>query len=344
VKNDNSRQWAFLPPLVPGDVLTAQARQVEAAGLAGIFVPQIYSSPFMGLGYCAAVTERVQLASGIAIAFTRSPFETAMTAMDLDRVSGGRFVLGLGTSIRAWVEGLFGEPSYGPPVAHMRETIELIRLIVAKSHTGELDRYDGEFHRHDWRIFQGPFAPPVRERIPIWLAANQPRLTSLAGEVADGFMDHPIHGVDWIAGRGRSALEHGLARAGRDRSDIHWNAWLWVAVSDDKRQAIEDCRGTVAFYAGMQQYEELFAADGFRAEACACQEHVERRDMAAAAGAVTDEMVERYVVIGNADACRRRMEKVWEVADSFCLVPPIGGLTPEQLAFYLDGIAETFYA
>jgi hypothetical protein len=152
MKNDNSRQWAFLTPFVPGDVLAAQARQVESAGMAGIFVPQIYSSPFMGLGYCAAVTEHVQLASGIAIAFTRSPFETAMTTMDLDRVAGGRFILGLGTSIRAWVEGLFGMPGYGKPVAHMRETIEVIRLVIAKSHTGELDRYDGEHHQHDWSV------------------------------------------------------------------------------------------------------------------------------------------------------------------------------------------------
>jgi alkanesulfonate monooxygenase SsuD/methylene tetrahydromethanopterin reductase-like flavin-dependent oxidoreductase (luciferase family) len=97
MRNDTSRQWALLTPLVPGEVLTAQAQQAEAAGLAGIFVPQIYSSPFMGLGYCAAVTERVQLASGILNAFASSPFEIAMTAMDLDRVSGGRLVLGLGT-------------------------------------------------------------------------------------------------------------------------------------------------------------------------------------------------------------------------------------------------------
>jgi alkanesulfonate monooxygenase SsuD/methylene tetrahydromethanopterin reductase-like flavin-dependent oxidoreductase (luciferase family) len=102
---------------VPGEVLTAQAQQAEAAGLAGIFVPEIYSSPFMGLGYCAAVTERVQLASGIVNAFASSPFEIAMTAMDLDRVSGGRLVLGLGTSIKAWSEGFYGMPGYGKPVA-----------------------------------------------------------------------------------------------------------------------------------------------------------------------------------------------------------------------------------
>ncbi|MGH2577185.1 MAG: LLM class flavin-dependent oxidoreductase, partial [Actinomycetota bacterium] len=126
MQNDVSRQWSFLTPFVPGEVLTAQAQQIESMGLAGIFVPEIYSSPWMGLGYLAGVTERVQLANGIQIAFTSSPFEIAMTAMDLDRVCGGRYVLGLGTSIKTWVEGFHGMPGYGKPVEHLRETVELI--------------------------------------------------------------------------------------------------------------------------------------------------------------------------------------------------------------------------
>jgi probable F420-dependent oxidoreductase len=344
VRNDNSRQWALLSPLVPGDVLAAQARQVEASGMAGIFVPQIYSAPFMGLGFCAAVTERVQLASGIAIAFTRSPFETAMTAIDLDRVSGGRLVLGLGTSIKAWVEGFYGMPGYGKPVEHLRETIGLIREIIAKSHTGELERFEGTYSKHDWSIFQGAFAPPVRERIPIWVAANQRGLTRLAGELCEGFIDHPAHGPRWALTEGRQALDEGLRRAGRDRSDIHWNSWLWAAVNDDRREAIEDSRSTIAFYAGMKQYEPMYAALGFEREARACQAAIERRDPAAAAAAVTDEMVEAFVFVGGPDECRKRLDEVWDLADSFCLVPPLSGLSPEKFGFYLQGIAETFYS
>ena len=75
MQNDISRQWAFLTPFVPGEMLTAQAQQVESLGMAGIFVPEIYSDPFMGMGFCAAVTSRVQIASGIKIAFASNPFE-----------------------------------------------------------------------------------------------------------------------------------------------------------------------------------------------------------------------------------------------------------------------------
>jgi probable F420-dependent oxidoreductase len=345
VENDVSRQWGFVAPFVPGEVLAAQAQQIEGIGMAGIFVPEIYSSPFMGLGFCAAVTNRVQLASGISNAFASSPFEIAMTAMDLDRVSNGRAVLGLGTSIKAWVEGFYGMPGYGKPVEHMRETIEVIRVVIEKSHIpGGLGRYEGKYHRHDWSTFLGAFAPPVRTEIPIWLAANQKRLTRLAGEVCEGFIDHPIHGVHWMLTHGQNALKEGLQAAGRDRSGIHWNAWLWVAVNNDRAEAINDARATVAFYAGMKQYEPMFAAMGFGQEAVACSDALERGDIPAWVGAITDEMAEHFVILGSADDCRKRVAEVWDVADSFCLVPPIGGLPPEKVMFYLGGIAETFYS
>jgi alkanesulfonate monooxygenase SsuD/methylene tetrahydromethanopterin reductase-like flavin-dependent oxidoreductase (luciferase family) len=287
----------------------------------------------------------VQLGTGIKIAFASSPFEIAMTAMDLDRLSGGRFILGLGTSVRAWVEDLFGMPGFGKPVEHLRETVELIRLIIAKSHIpGGLDKFEGKYHKHDWSTFLGAFAPPVREQIPIWIGANQKGLTRLAGEIAEGFIDHPIHGPQWALTHGREALDEGLKRAGRDRKDIHWNAWFWVAVNNDRTEALDDARATVAFYAGIKEYEPMFAAMGFGKEAGACCDALERHDMAAWVGAITDEMAEMFVILGSADECRKRVDEVWDVADSFCLMPPIGGLPPEKIMFYIGGIAETFYA
>lgn len=343
MQNDVSRQWALLTPFVPGEVLSQQAQQIEGLGLAGIFFPEIYSSPMMGLGFCAAVTQRVQLATGIQNIMAGSPFEIAMTAMDLDRVSNGRLVLGVGPSIKSWVEGFYGMP-YDKPVENTRETIELIRLIIAKGHTGELQTFDGKYHKHDWSTWLGPFAPPLREKIPIWLAANQNALTRLAGEICEGFIDHPVHGTKWMLSQGRDALDEGLRKAGRQRSDIHWNAWLWVAVNNDRTEALNDARATVAFYAGMKQYEPMFTKMGFGKEAQACSAALEQKDMANWVGAITDEMAETFVILGTPDDCRKRVEEVWDLADSFCLVPPIGGLPPEKIMFYIGGIAETFYS
>src|SRR3989475_11761263 len=102
--------WGVITPAVPPGVLAGQAKMYEQAGLEGLFAPQVYGPPFVPLAAAAAVTTRVKLASGIALAFARSPFETAMAAIDLDRISGGRFPLGLGGGIHAWSEGVFGMP------------------------------------------------------------------------------------------------------------------------------------------------------------------------------------------------------------------------------------------
>lgn len=343
MQNDNSRQWGVVVPFVPVEVLAQQARQMEAAGFAGIQAPQIYGPPWIPLAACAAVTSRVQLASGIAQAFVRSPFETAMAAMDMDQLSGGRFILGLGPTVQAWSEGIYGMPGYGKPVEHLRETIEVIRLIIAKSHTGELTTFEGKYWNFDWTEFQGAFAPPVREEIPIWVAANQMGLVRLAAEMAEGFINHPIWSIDWSVNRGLPTLQEALSKAGRDRSDIHWNAWHFVAINNDRAEAINDAKATVAFYAGVSQYEPFFVAHGYEKEAKACQAAVKQHQYATAgASAVTDEMAETFCVLGTPDEVRKKVEQVWDVADSFMLMPPLS-VPPDKFMFYLGGIAETFW-
>lgn len=332
--------WGTVTP-VPGPMLAMQCKMQEDAGLEGLFAPQVYGPPFVPLSAAAAITQRVKLASGIALAFVRSPFETAMAAMDIDRISGGRFVLGLGSSVQAWSEGFFGMP-YGKPLDHMREVVEIIRLVNAKAHTGELKTYEGRYHTHDWSHLQPP-AAPVRTDIPIWIAALRGPLIALGAEIADGVIGHPIWSVKWCTDQIPAYLKRGLDRAGKRRSDVEFNAWFWVAVNNDRKQAIEDARATVAFYGGAEQYEEYFAAHGFRDEARKLQEGVKRGDYVGVKHLVPDEMAETFVVCGTADEVRRKLEPVWDVADSVTLVPPAYALAPDKLMVYAGAIASTFY-
>jgi probable F420-dependent oxidoreductase len=335
------RYWGVVTP-VPAPVLTMQAKMAEDAGLEGLFAPQVYGPPFIPLAAAAAVTSRVRLASGIALAFARSPFETAVAAMDMDRISNGRFTLGLGASVRAWSEGMFGMP-YGKPLEHMREVVDIIRMVIAKAHTGELKRYDGKYHTHDFSHLQPP-AAPVRTDLPIWIAALRAPLISLAAEIGDGVLGHPIWSIPWATQKIPPALKQGLDRAGKRRSDIEFNVWLWVAVNNDRKQAIEDARPTVAFYAGAEQYEEFFSAHGFQTQARKAQEGVKRGDYLGVAGQMPDEMVETFVVCGPPDDVRKKIEPVWDVADSLTLVPPAYNLTPDKLVSYTGALASTFYA
>jgi probable F420-dependent oxidoreductase len=326
---------------MPAAMLAALARQAEDQGLTGIFAAQVYGPPWIPLAAAATSTQRLKLASGIAIAAARSPFETAMAAMDMDRLSDGRFVLGLGASVLSWSRGIFGAPEH-KPLAHLRETVEAVRHIVRNAHRG-LEPFRGRYYQADFAEFQGS-APPVREEIPVWVAALRGAAVRLGAEIADGVMGHPMWSIDWAVERIQPDLAAGLKKAGRKREDVELNLWLWCMPNVDEAEAVEDARPTIAFYAGIAQYESFFEAHGFRDEARRIQEHVRKRDLAAATKLVPDEMVRTFVLCGRPEDVQARVERAWTVADSLCLVPGVYGLTPEKLMFYSAETARLFYA
>jgi len=333
------KYWGFVRPM-PASLLVMLAKQAEDRGMQGLFAPQVYGPPFLPLATAAAVTERIQLASGIAIAATRSPFETAMAALDLDQISGGRFILGLGASVLSWSRGVFGAPEH-KPLAHLRETVAAVRHIVSGAHKG-LEPFEGDYFRADFRELQ-PTEPPVREEIPIWIAALRAPLVRLAAEVGDGVIGHPMWSIEWAVDRMGPEIEQALARSGRRREEIEINLWPWAAPNPDEREAIEDARPTMAFYGGVQQYESFFEAHGFLDVARRLQEGVKRGDYQSVAHLVPDEMVRTFVAVGEPDKVRERIERAWSLADSLCIVPPAYGLPPEKLLYYMGMIDKIFY-
>ncbi|MFV2090095.1 MAG: LLM class flavin-dependent oxidoreductase, partial [Pseudomonadales bacterium] len=282
----------------------------------------------------------LKIASGIAIAAARSPFETAMAAIDMDRISNGRFVLGLGTSVSAWSQGIFGAPEHRP-VPFLRETVAAVRHIVAGAHTG-LEPFEGSYFKADFKELQ-PTAPPVREQIPIWIAALRAPLVRLAAQVADGVIGHPMWSIEWTLDQMYPALLTALEKAGRSRDDIEINIWPWAAINADEAEAIEDSRPTMAFYGGIKQYQPFFEAHGFGAVAKQLQEGVRRGDFMSVAGLVPDEMVHAFVAVGEPDKVRERIARLEGVANSVCILPPVYGLSPEKAMFYTGTIAQTFH-
>src|SRR5947209_4153978 len=339
--NNKRRYWGLVGPTMPASVLAQVAKMQEDLGLEGVFAAQVYGPPWVSLAAAATATSRLKLASGVALAFTRSPFETAMAAIDLDRISGGRFILGLGPTVRSWCQGIFGMP-YGKPLEHLREAVEAIRLFISKSHTGELKNFKGKYYEMDFSEFQ-PLAQPLRTNLPIWLSVLRGPIIELGAEIADGIISHPIWSIQWATTTLPKHLKVGLERAGKQRSDIHVCCWFWVTPNQDVKQSIEDARATVAFYAGVEQYEEYFAAHGFRAEAKKLQEGVKRGDFRSVAHLVPDEMASTFVQTGTPEEVAKKIEPVWEFADSMCLLPPVLTLPPEKSLEYFATIAQTFY-
>ncbi len=334
------KYWGFIAPM-HAQLLAGVARHAEERGLEAIGAAQVYGPPFIPLAAAAAVTDRIKLATTIAIAAARSPFETAMAALDMDRLSNGRFILGLGSSVSAWTKGNFGAPDI-KPLKHMRETVAAVRHIIKGAHVG-LEPFEGEYFKADFQQMS-PIAPPVREEIPILIAALREKMTRLGAEVGDYISGHPMWSVEWATEKMGPAIVDELAKRGRARSEVEVNLCPWVAPNPNEAEAIEDARPTIAFYAGAEQYEPFFDAHGFKQEAQACQAGVKQGDFLSITKCVPDEMVRAFVAVGEPDKVRERVEPLWEFADSFSPAVPFYNMPPDKTMFYMQQVEGIFKA
>src|SRR5215210_7045705 len=175
--------------------LEEETRRAEAAGIECVWAPELFRSSVTQAAYLAAKTERIDVATGIAWAFTRSPFILAVTALDIDEMSGGRFRLGLGAGVRRLNE-TWHNAEYGKPAPHLREAVEATRLIMEKASSGEPIRYEGSYYDIDIKGWVRPH-PPARESVPIYTAAVQAGMARVAGDAADGLIGHPMCSLRW---------------------------------------------------------------------------------------------------------------------------------------------------
>jgi len=212
--------FATMDQRLPLSRVAAHAARAEALGCDGLSVPEAVHDGLLAAGAALRATTRIRVATGVLVAFARSPMAVALAAWDLAEASGGRFELGLGSQVRGNVEGRYGV-AWTPPVPRMREYVGALRAIFASFQTGAPLRYEGEHYR--LARLQPFFRPePLADpRIPTFLGAIGPAMTSLAGEVGDGLVTHPTSSAPRVLRElARPRFAHGAARAGRDAADL----------------------------------------------------------------------------------------------------------------------------
>ncbi|GAA1373428.1 LLM class flavin-dependent oxidoreductase [Catellatospora chokoriensis] len=350
--------------------LADAARRAEDAGAGVLWAPELHRSAPVTAAALAATTTRVGVGTGIALAFARSPMLTALSALDLDELSGGRFRLGLGTGVRRLIGDWHGMP-FDPPVARLRDTVAIIRAVVAGAYTGEPIEHTGEasIAVRGWRR---PY-PPVRERIPVYLAAMGPAMTALAGEIGDGWLSHelcpPGHLADTIlpvlrkgsarnrnrvtsagtaTGAGQATNTGPVTGAGTAASaatavlpgrtpEVVVSACC--SVDADPVVARDRARGVVGFYASVQTYADLFAeyADEQAAVVAARREG---RAAEALAEFVPAPMAAAYTLSGTRDDVAAGIARYDGLADAVKLSPPTHGLAPAQIRVAQNAIID----
>jgi len=247
--------------LTPGDVAQGQ----EAAGFAGTFSRESNNDPFLPLALAAESTSHIELGTAVAIAFARSPMLTAYSAHEVQAASNGRFVLGLGTQVRAHIERRYSMP-WGKPVARMREYIGALRAIWDSWRTGAPLKLAGEYYQHT--LMTPAFTPPPNDYSDpvVMLAAVGPAMVSLACQHADGIFTHPFASSEYLRSRLIPRINAQLAADHRSPGAFRIAASALVATGNSQselRVSIEQLRAKIAFYGSTPAYRPLLELHGW---------------------------------------------------------------------------------
>ena len=234
----------------------AHARAAETMGFDGIWVSETSHDPFLMSTLVAEHTSRVRMGTAIAVAFPRSPGTLAYLAWDLAALSRGRFVLGLGTQVKAHNERRFGV-RWESPVAKLREVILAMRALWDTWQTGARLNYRGQFFK---LTLMAPFfnpGPIAHPNIPIYIAGVNRGMCRLAGELCEGFHVHPFHSVSYLRQVTLPAIEEGLRASGRQRTDLELVSSVFIIPSDTETERVAASRRVrqqIAFYASTPSY------------------------------------------------------------------------------------------
>lgn len=278
----------------PGD----GARAIESLGLDGAWASEIGHDPLLTLAGAARASSSLTLGTSVLVAFGRSPMNTAMLANDVQELSGGRLVLGLGSQVRAHIERRYAMP-WSQPAARMREYVAALRAIWANWSDDRPLNFRGEFYR---LTLMPPFFRPAPHSFGaprVFVAAVGPAMTEVAGEVADGLLVHPFTTARYLDEVTRPALERGFARRERERADFEVSLSALVGVGEGE-SAARAVRDQVAFYASTPAYRGVLEVAGLGDLGDALGRHAVRGRWGEMGRLVPDDFLEQVATVGPA--------------------------------------------
>ncbi len=275
--------------------MPAVAQAAEAMGFDGVWTSETQHEAFLPLPLVAEHTQRIQFGTAIAVAFARSPTILAHIAWDLAAQSGGRFILGLGTQVKAHVERRFGM-KWESPAPKLREMILALHAIWDCWQNGTPLNFRGEFYK---LTLMTPFFSPgpiQTPHVPIFIAGVNTGLCRLAGELADGFHVHPFHTAKYVRESVLPAIEAGAAKTGRTRRDVQLSASVFVVTDDAEREMV---RTQVSFYASTPSYRPVLEHHGWGEAGERLSHLASRKQWEDMPREISDEMLAEFAVIAT---------------------------------------------
>lgn len=306
---------------------TEIAVSAERAGFEAVWNGELYSrSATVPMAAIATATERIAIGSNIAYGVGRTPLMWAAEARDLEELSGGRIILGLGNGTPKMMENWHGVDGAAPAV-RMEELIEVLRKLW-RLHEGPV-HHDGRFYT----VHVVPTAdvpPPYRERLPIWTAGVNPRMVRAAGKVADGLVGHPMFSAKYIDELVRPELAAGVAAAERSLSDVKLMGMVMCSVDEDEQLARRRLAFAIGQYAASRVYDRLFAMHGWSDAQEKIRDAARQGDDEALIAAVPDAAIDQLGVACTPEEVPARVAKHAEGYDHLNITVPPWGLAPDE--------------
>ena len=310
---------AILPPTGLKDI-PAIAKAAEQMGFDALWTQETQHDPFLPCALIGEHTTRLNFGTGIAVSFARSPANLAYTAWDLAAQSNGRFILGLGTQVKAHIERRFGQPWPESVTKKLREQIQVIRALWDCWQNRTKLNVRGEYYKI---TLMSPFfnpGPIEHPNIPIYIAGVNTGLARLAGELSDGFHAHPFHSVRYMQEVILSGIEEGAKKGGRKREDISVCVTAFIATTPEE---MNFARAQLSFYASTPSYRPVMELHGWSGVAEKLSAHASRGEWAEMPMLITDEILNEFCLVTEESKLPDELKKRYAgIADRLAVYTP----------------------
>ena len=285
------------------DKIVDRIGPMAEAGYDGAQSIETGHDPFLPLVLAAEHSKDIDLITAIAVAFGRNPLNLAALGNDLNSYSEGRFILGMGSQIKAHIEKRFSMP-WGKPAARMREMIMAMRAIWANWYDAEPLNFRGEFYNHT--LMTPMFTPTLSDYGPprVFIAAVGPMMTEVAADLCEGMLVHPLTTVDYLRNHTLPIVEKGLAKRGLTRKDFELSYPVFVVSGqneDEFKKNDRAIRERIAFYSSTPAYKRVLESHGWENLQPELNQMSKRGEWVAMGDLITDEMLNSFAVVGEPD-------------------------------------------
>ena len=311
---------AALPPVGLKDVPTI-AKAAEEIGFDALWTQETQHDPFLPCALIAEHTTRLRVGTAIAVSFARSPANLAHTAWDLAAQSNGRFILGLGTQVKAHIERRFGQPWPESVTGKLREQIQVVRAFWDCWQNGTKLNHRGEYYKI---TLMSPFfnAGAIEHpNIPIYIAGVNTGLAKLAGELCEGFHAHPFNSPRYLGEVILPAIEEGAQKTNRKREDVSVSVTAFIATTPEE---LNFARAQISFYASTPSYRPVMDLHGWSGIAEQLSVHAAKGEWAEMPMLITDEILNEFCLVTDEDKLSSELKKRYDgIADRLTLYTPV---------------------